>query len=256
QWREALESQNELLSLQNELDVASTIQQSILPSNMPESEAFQVEGSMVPAREVGGDFYYVEELDDGKMALAVADVSDKGVPAALFMMLTRSLLKGLLREVSEPSQVIGPLNEMLVEDNTSAMFVTLFYAVYDPKTGKLDFANAGHNPPLLVHKNGKTELLPMTGGIALGVSSGWEIKEKSLELKPGESVVFYTDGVTEAVDDKDNEFGTDRLGKVPAKIGGADAVALSDAVFEAIKQFTGETPQFDDITCLTLHRRP
>lgn len=256
QWREALASRRQLISLQHELDVANTIQQSILPTDFPETENFQIQGNMVPAKEVGGDFYYFNRLEDGRLVLAVADVSDKGVPAALFMMLTRSLLKGTLRERVDPSLVMENLNEMLREDNEASMFVTVFYAVFDPETGSLVYVNGGHNPPIKVCDGGSAELLPMTDGIALGIVPQATYAEQTVQLAPGESVVFYTDGVTEAEDQAGEEFGVERLSSVVLKKPGMDAKALNQAVFDAVNDFTGDTPQFDDITCLTLHRKP
>lgn len=254
-WREALRSRDKLVTLQNELDVAATIQQSILPTVFPENAEFQIHGSMEPARAVGGDFFFVERFPDGRIALAIADVSDKGVPAALFMMLTRTLLKGALRDGAPPGQVLEEVNDLLHEDNDTAMFVTLFCAIYDAQTGALVFANGGHNPPLHVRIDGNSEELPMTGGIALGVAPEFSFSEHTIVLAPGESAVLYTDGVTEAIDGADEEFGMVRLGNVFTEAPGMDARNGNQAVFDAVRTFTGETPQFDDITCLVLHRK-
>ena len=255
QWREALASRHKLALLQRELDVANTIQQSILPDSFPSSAQFQIDGSMEPARDVGGDFYYVEPLEDGRISLAIADVSDKGIPAALFMMLTRSLLKGTQRQSPEPGKVMEILNKLLHEDNDTSMFVTLFYALFDPKSGGFTYSNGGHNPPLLVRQDGKSELLPMTDGMALGVAPDMAFKEASVTLAPGESVFLYTDGVTEAVNQKNDEFGLARVQEQLAKLPKADAKKINQGIFKAVKDFAEETPQFDDITCLTLHRK-
>lgn len=255
QLREALASKHKLALLERELDVANTIQQSILPDSFPSSAAFQIDGRMAPAREVGGDFYYVEPLADGRISLAIADVSDKGIPAALFMMLTRSLLKGTQRQSPEPSQVMEALNKLLHEDNDTSMFVTLFYAIYDPKTGAFAYANGGHNPPFLVRQDGQSEPLPMTDGMALGVVPDLAFKEASLTLAPGESVFLYTDGVTEAVNQAGEEFGVARVKEQLARTPKADAKKINEGIFQAVKDFAGDTPQFDDITCLAFHRK-
>ena len=254
-WREALMSRDKLVSLQNELDVATTIQQSILPTVYPETDGFDIFGSMEAARAVGGDFLLVESFVDGRVALAVADVSDKGVPAALFMMLSRTLLKGALRDGAPPGQVLEEVNDLLHEDNDTAMFVTLFCGIYDPHTGSLTYANGGHNPPLHVRADGSSEILPTTGGIALGVAPGFTFAEDAIELAPGETAVLYTDGVTEAVNETDEEFGMERLHELFAERPGMDARQGNAAVFDSVRAFAGDEPQFDDITCLLLHRK-
>ncbi len=254
-WREALMSRDKLVSIQNELDVAKTIQQSILPTVFPETDGMQIFGSMEPARAVGGDFFFVERFVDGRIALAVADVSDKGVPAALFMMLTRTLLKGALRDGAPPGRVLEEVNDLLHEDNDTAMFVTLFCGIYDPHTGGFTYANGGHNPPLHVRADGSSEILPITGGIALGVAPEFTFAEDAIELAPGDSAVLYTDGVTEAINAADEEFGMERLHAIFAETPGLDAREGNIAIFESLGTFTGETPQFDDITCLVLHRK-
>ena len=254
-WREALMSRDKLVSIQNELDVAKTIQQSILPTVFPETNSMQIFGSMEPARAVGGDFFFVERFVDGRIALAVADVSDKGVPAALFMMLTRTLLKGALRDGAPPGRVLEEVNDLLHEDNDTAMFVTLFCGIYDPHTGGFTYANGGHNPPLHVRADGSSEILPITGGIALGVAPEFTFAEDAIELAPGDSAVLYTDGVTEAINATDEEFGMERLHDLFAERPGLDALEGNSAIFESLRVFTGETPQFDDITCLVLHRK-
>ena len=169
EWREALSSRDKLVALQNELEVASKMQQSILPTQFPGGPGYQVFGSMEPARNVGGDFFDVVPLENGRVGLAIADVSDKGVPAALFMMSSRTLLKGAAIGVGEPGEVLRETNDLLHEDNKASMFVTLLYTVYDPATGELTYANGGHNPPIVVHADGTSTLFPLTGGIALGM---------------------------------------------------------------------------------------
>lgn len=254
-WREALTSRDKLVTLQNELDVAATIQQSILPTVFPDTDGMQIFGSMEPARAVGGDFFFVERFLDGRVALAVADVSDKGVPAALFMMLTRTLLKGALRDGAPPGRVLEEVNDLLHEDNDTAMFVTLFCGIFDPHTGGFTYANGGHNPPLHVRADGSSEILPITGGIALGVAPEFTFAEGVIDLAPGDSAVLYTDGVTEAINATDEEFGMERLHDLFAERPGLDARDGNSAIFESLQEFTGDTPQFDDITCLVLHRK-
>ena len=253
EWREALQSRDKLVSLQNELDVARGMQQTILPTQFPKSPAYSVFGKMQAASNVGGDFYDVLFLSDGRIGLAVADVSGKGVPAALFMMSSRTLLKGSAIGVGPPGGVLREVNELLLEDNREAMFVTVLYAIYNPATRELSYANGGHNSPLVVHANGTSTLLPLTDGIALGIVPDLEYKQQTVTLSPGDTVLFYTDGVTEAMNDADEEFGLETLSRQLEANPPKDPEKATAVVFEAVNTFAGETPQSDDITCLALH---
>ena len=164
EWRKALESRDQLVILQNELSVASGMQQSILPTIFPDGPDFRSFASMEPARNVGGDFYDFIQLSDDKVGLAIADVSGKGVPAALFMMSSRTLLKGSAIGNVEPGETLREVNDLLCEDNDAMMFVTLLYAVYDPSTGELSYANGGHNCPVIIHADGNYTVLPHDRG--------------------------------------------------------------------------------------------
>ena len=253
--REALKTRDTLVALQNELEVASKMQQSILPASFPETPAYEIFGNMEAAREVGGDFFDVITLEDGRMGIAIADVSGKGVPAALFMMSSRTLLKGAAIGTPQPGDVLREVNSLLSEDNDSLMFVTLFYAVYDPASGKLSYANGGHNPPLIVHPDGSSEELPTTEGVALGVMGDLDYEQGEIELAPGDTAVLYTDGVSEAMNASEEEFGMERLHRVFADASQTDARSANGAVFDAVRAFADGTPQSDDITCLTLRRK-
>ena len=255
EWRDALESRNKLTVLQNELDIASNMQQSLLPSHFPEGDAFQVYGKMEPARNVGGDFFDILNREQGRLGVVVADVSDKGVPAALFMMSSRTLIRAMSIGSATPGEVLASVNELLLEDNDSTMFVTLFYAVYDPENGTFTYANGGHNPPLLVHPDGSSEELPLTGGIALGLVPDFEYEEHSLRLMPGDALILYTDGVTEAMNEDQEEFGVPRLVEVFSASPPIDAEDTTGRVFESVHDFAGDADQSDDITCMVLHRR-
>ena len=252
--RDALKTRDQLVALRNELDVASRMQQSILPTVFPKTPGYEVFGNMESAREVGGDFYDVMNLEGGRIGLTIADVSGKGVPAALFMMSSRTLMKGAAIGMPEPGNVLEEVNDLLEADNEAAMFVTLFYAVLDPETGTLLYANGGHNPPLVVHPGGASNVLPMTGGMALGVMSGLSYRQDAAALQPGDIAILYTDGVTEAMNARDEEFGLDRLQAVFAERQPTSAEEVSRAVFEAVHEFAGATPQSDDITCLIVVR--
>ena len=254
EWREALSSRDKLVALQNELDVASGIQQSILPTVFPSRDDYQIYASMEPARNVGGDFFDVVRLEDNRVGLAIADVSDKGVPAALFMMSSRTWMKGAAISSPEPGTVLGEVNALLHEDNETQMFVTVLYAVYDPETGEFTYASGGHDAPLLVHSDGSSELLPLTGGIALGIVSDLAYGQNSVVLDHGETLVLYTDGVTEAMNGEGEQFGIERLRKVFSDRAPKDANEAAHKVFEAVNTFADGAAQSDDITCLTLRR--
>ena len=255
EWREALSSRDRLVSLENELNVASKIQQSILPTLFPSGEDFSVFASMEPAREVGGDFYDVINLSRGRIGMAIADVSDKGVPAALFMMSSRTLLKGSAIGNYEPGDVLKEVNDLLSEGNDAMMFVTLLYAIYDVTTGKLTYANGGHPSPYVRRADGSVFALPLTGGVAMGVMEDLEYQQESYEVQPGETVFMYSDGVSEAMNEHGEEFGADRMAEVLAANPTLDPEEVNNAMFEAVRAFAGDTPQSDDITCLTLCRR-
>ena len=252
--REALETRDRLVALQNELDVARRMQQSILPTVFPKTPGYEVFGNMESAREVGGDFFDVINLEGGRIGLTIADVSGKGVPAALFMMSSRTLMKGSAIGLPEPADVLEEVNGLLEADNEAAMFVTLFYAVLDPASDLLQYANGGHNPPLIVHPGGSSTLLPTTGGVALGVVAGLSYRQETTTLEPGDIAVLYTDGVTEAMNARDEEFGVERLQAVFAERRPQTAREVSETIFDAVRAFVGSTPQSDDITCLIVMR--
>ena len=253
EWREALQFRDRLVALQNELDVARGMQQSILPTRFPKDPSYAVYGKMQPARNVGGDFFDVMYLNDGRVGLAVADVSDKGVPAALFMMSSRTLLKGAAIGVGLPGEVLREVNDLLIEDNEGGMFVTLLYAVYDPSSRELTYANGGHNSPLVVHPDGTSALFPLTDGIALGIAPDLSYKQNTVTLSPGDSVIFYTDGVTEAMNSEEEEFGLDPLSEFFRTNPPENPEETTAAVFDAVNAFAGGMAQSDDITCLVLH---
>ena len=253
EWREALQARDKLVALQNELEVARGMQQSILPTQFPKEPSYTVYGKMQPARNVGGDFFDVVHLSDGRLGLAVADVSDKGVPAALFMMSSRTLLKGAAIGLALPGEVLREVNDLLLEDNEGGMFVTVLYAVYDPSIRELTYANGGHNSPLVVHADGTSALLPLTDGIALGIAPDLSYKQNTVTLSPGDTIIFYTDGVTEAMNGEEEQFGLDPLSEFFRTNPPRNPEETTAAIFEAVNAFAGEAPQSDDITCLVLH---
>ena len=254
EWREAVSSHDKLVALENELDIASKIQQSILPGQFPTPPGFQVFANMEPARNVGGDFYDVIRLENGRMGLAIADVSGKGVPAALFMMSSRTLLKGTAIGGADPAEVLTQVNDLLCEQNEAAMFVTVLYAVYDPERGEFTYACGGHDPPLVVHADGSSTSLPLTGGLALGVAHGFQYGLRTVRVAPGDTLVLYTDGVTEAMNSGNEQFGLERLREIFTGAPPKSVREAIDSIFAAVSDFAGDAPQFDDVTCLAVHR--
>ncbi len=255
EWREALSSRDQLVALQNELDVASKMQQSILPTHFPEAPAYQAFAHMAPARNVGGDFFDILPLENGRIGFAIADVSDKGVPAALFMMSSRTLLKGAAIGAEHPGEVLREVNSLLFDDNETSMFVTVLYAVYDTAGGEFTYASGGHDAPLVVHADGSSTLLPLTGGVVLGIVPDFPFQQHTVTIAPGDTVILYTDGVTEAMNSEREEFGIERLRQVFAASPPADSQEANRTVFDAVSSFAGDTPQSDDVTCVTLQRR-
>ena len=253
EWREALSSRDQLVALQNELSIASQLQQSILPTIPPVTEGCEVSANMEPARNVGGDFYDYFRLDN-QIGLVVADVSDKGIPASMFMMSSRTALKGAAIGVRDPEKVLTEVNNQLQQDNPTFMFVTLIYALFEPDTGLLTYSIAGHDPPLLVSADGTVTELPLTKGIAVGIAADVVYTQESVTLNPGDTVVLYTDGVTEAMNADNQQFGMGRLAEVFEGNPPESATAANEAVFEYVRNFAGDAPQSDDITCLSLRR--
>ena len=251
-WRNALSARDKLVALQNELDVARKMQQDILPKSFPTSEAFDLYASMVPARSVGGDFFDVYEFDNGRVGVAIADVSGKGVPAAMFMMASRTLLKACAATSDSPATVLEQVNNMLSDNNDAMTFVTLLYGIYDPETKKFVYANGGHNPPVIVKPNLTTELLESTGGVALGVMRDFKYQGNTITLEPGSMIVFYTDGVVEAEKENKELFEMERFCEILQGTTFNNAKEATNEIFKAVGEFAGENPQSDDITCLTM----
>ena len=251
--REALAAKNAFIALQKELDIAARVQLSLLPDSILLSDAVEITGIMRPAKEVGGDFYDFFRLDKHHIGVAVADVSGKGVPAALFMVMARTLMRATaIQHVDEPGLVLERVNDFLEQNNSEDLFVTLFYGVLDERTGDFHYANGGHNPPILVDRDGANPL-EMTGGVALGMFDGLGYSDARVNMEPGARLVLFSDGITEAFNDSDEAFGDDRLLDATRTLPeGQDPDQDLAAIVTAVDEFTGEAPQFDDITCVVL----
>ncbi len=237
--------------IEQELSVARRIQQASLPEEVPTLEGWQITPYYRPAREVGGDFYDFHLLSEGRVGLVVGDATGKGVPAALVMSSTRSMLRAVARASNSPGEVLEQVNDLLVTDIPPNMFVTCFYAVLDPKSGALSYANAGHDLPYL-QRDGDAEEL-RARGMPLGLMPGMGYEEKETIVQAGESALFYSDGLVEAHDPKGEMFGFPRLRELVAEHG--EERSLEDFLLEELYSFVGEGwEQEDDITLLTLKR--
>ena len=252
-WQQRLQRERiERARIEQELQVARSIQQASLPKEVPTFEGWQISPFYQPAREVGGDFYDFLELPDGRLGLAVGDATGKGVPAALVMASTRSMLRAVAQVSNSPGDVLRRVNDPLVTDIPPNMFVTCFYAILDPERGSLRYANAGHDMPYL-HRNGDAEEL-RARGMPLGLMPGMDYEEKETTLQAGEAALFYSDGLVEAHDPKGAMFGFPRLRKLVAEHDDEEG-SLGVFLLENLYSFTGEGwEQEDDITLLTLRR--
>ena len=233
-----------------ELEVASAIQQSMLNSVRPDRNEFDIAASMTPAKEVGGDFYDFFMVDDDHLAMVMADVSGKGVPAALFMMVSKIVIADSTLVYRSPAEILAYVNERICKKNTLDMFVTVWLGILEISTGIVTACNAGHEYPV-IGRNGKGfSLLTDNHGFVIGGMSGMKYKDYTFKLDPGDSVFLYTDGVAEATDGEERLFGTDRLLAALNKSPQSSPQELIEHVIEDVDRFVGDAPQFDDMTMM------
>ena len=249
---------NELTSIKGDLAVAREIQQAILPRIFPpfpeETASMDIAASMNAAKDVGGDFYDFFRIDRDRIGFTIADVSGKGVPAAIFMAVARTLIRATgIRGVS-PAECITYSNSLLSQESVNYMFVTVFYGIYNIRTGEVTYTNAGHNPPYLIKANGTVEELPLSKDIVAGAIDDYQYTEETLQLEKGDTLLLYTDGVTEAVDAEVNDYSEDRLKKLLDHSSKLSCQEVVDKVKADVKAFVGEAEQSDDITLLALKR--
>ena len=238
--------------LESELQVARALQIAILPATFPARPGCDGAARMIPATTMGGDFYDFIELPDGRIGLVMADVAGKGVPAAFFMAVARTNLRELASQHADPGACLAHTNAVLCTQNPMDLFVTVFYGVLDPATGLLIYANGGHNPPYLRRASGSVEVLGGAGGLVLGVMPGVVYPNHTLQLLPGDRLVLYTDGVTEAFSPAEEAYGTERLlAELKAHADG-EAAALVERICRSVTVFAGAAPQSDDITLSVL----
>jgi serine phosphatase RsbU (regulator of sigma subunit) len=250
----AVREHNELLSLRRELDIARDIQQSILPRSFPERPDVGVFAEMIPADEIGGDFYDFFFLDGDRIALLIGDVSGKGVPAALFMAMTRTLLRSAAALCTSPGECLKRVNELLIPDNKAEMFVTVFYGILDIPSGRLEYSNGGHNLPYMLRADGRVEALARTGGTVLGMLGGVDFRTQEAALGREESLLLFTDGVTEAMDVDGELFGEDGLEAVLAACSRRTPTEIVRSIRDAVERHAGIAVQSDDLTALVVRR--
>ena len=257
--RESQQEHNQLESIKNDLAIAGEIQQTILPRSFPPfpelTEVVDIYASMTPAKDVGGDFYDFFQIDDERIGLVIADVSGKGVPASLFMAVSRTLLRATaLRGVSS-AECLTYANKLLCKESLDSMFVTVFYGIYHYKTGMMDYTNAGHNPPYLLRGGRTVECLPVASNFVVGVFDDIEFESNTLTFGIGDTLLLYTDGVTEAFNDKREQFSESNLHDILASMHESrSAKEVVTSVLQSVKSFSGDYPQSDDITLLSLQR--
>ncbi len=240
----------QLRAIEQELDVAARIQQSILPRKFPVSEHLELFAEMTPARAVGGDFYDFFPIDETRFGFAVADVSGKGAPAALFMALSRAFLKATASEGMPAGDCLTRVNRLLQTENRTGMFVTAFYGILHLQTGTVEFANAGHNHPYLLRAGEPPTLLDHPNALVLGVRKAVEYPTHQLQLQPGDRLFLYTDGVTEAMTEDGEEFSEERLAQALAHAEHRSLQETTRLVSDAVREFAGGAPQSDDLTML------
>ncbi|MEJ5224104.1 MAG: GAF domain-containing protein, partial [Anaerolineales bacterium] len=240
--------------LETEVELARQIQQTFIPTQLPTLPNWTLATLWRTARQMGGDFFDIFELPGKRLGLFIADVADKGVPAALFMALTRTLVRAAVTEIALPGQALQRVNRLLYPDTAQGMFVTAFYGVLDTETGLFTYANAGHNPPLWV-RAASVERLTRTG-MALGVVEELDITQQFITLAPGDALVIYTDGITEAFSPEGEMFGETRLAETARQSIGGAASDMVERIETAVNDFMGGIPPADDLTMVVLKRNP
>ena len=254
--KEYLEKQKDMDRIERELEFAKYIQEGILPKDESEENSedssHELAPFLLPAKEVGGDFYDFFKLDDNHLCLVIGDVSGKGVPAALFMMVSRIVLRTMIKNLKSVTETFDRTNYELAKRNSANMFVTVWMGILDMRNGHIEFASAGHTPPAIRHKDGSVEFAQCKPGLVMAAMDNTHYKMQTLDLKPGDTLFLYTDGVTEATDKNEQMFESNRLLDALSKSKDLSPKETCIYVKKQIDQFVGDAPQFDDITMLSM----
>ena len=253
--RMALMEHDQLVSIRHDLNVAREIQQGILPKTFPpfpHRTDFEIFASMTAAKEVGGDFYDFFMIDPDRLGFVIGDVSGKGIPAAIFMAVSRTLIRATGLKGMPAGECLHYANNLLCNESVSCMFVTVFYGIMNMKSGELEYANAGHNPPYILKSNGDLELVPSTGDIILGCFEEQPFQSAKVQLSPGDEILLFTDGVTEAFNKANEVYGEDRLESLLKTMKGFSAGQMVNVIVDDVNTYAHGVAQSDDITLLAL----
>lgn len=253
--KQAQNEHNQLEAIQYDLNVAREIQQSILPKlfpPFPQYSQFDLYATMNAAKAVGGDFYDFFLIDDHHLGFAIADVSDKGIPAAIFMAISRTVLRATALRQLSPAVCLAQSNELLCRESVNDMFVTVFYAILNIYTGELVYSNGGHNRPVMIQMGDSISFLPLTGGMALGVMPEAKYEQKTLTLAPGDSLFLYTDGISEAMDSAYQTYGDQRLLETCHQMKGQTPRRMVEIMAQSVSEFVKDAQPSDDMTMLAL----
>jgi len=242
--------------IEREIQLARQIQETFLPEQLPSFPGWEIDIRWQTARQVGGDFYDVFELSDGRVGLVVADVSDKGLPAALYMTVARTLIRATVRDHDDPADVFEEVNQLLFTESPESMFITAVYAVLDTQKGELLYANAGHNLPFVFRTaQGVVERLPK-GSMALGVIPEVKFTDHVFQLEPGDALLLYTDGACDTMSPDGEDFGEERLRQAVQTNGQHTSAELLAGIDKALSDFRQNTPLADDITLVAVRHTP
>jgi sigma-B regulation protein RsbU (phosphoserine phosphatase) len=253
--RQAWRNEAELAALRREVDIAGDIQRRIIPNSFPDHPELDMAASLEPAKEMSGDFYDVFPIDRERIGIVMADVAGKGVPAAFFMAVARTLIRTIALSGTTPDACLDEANRVLCHHRIPAMFVSVIYAVLDLQSWQLEFSNGGHQPPLLVSAQQRS-VQPLEGGksVVLGVAEELPYKRTTVTMEPGDALVLYTDGITEAFNSEREQFSEERMIEVLAADREKEAAGMLSGLFGAVRRFVGEAGQSDDMTTLVLKR--
>ncbi|MEJ2493829.1 MAG: SpoIIE family protein phosphatase [Ignavibacteriaceae bacterium] len=255
EYKLAVSAQTKLIALQQELDIANVIQTSILPKTFPpfpDRNEFEIFAKMIPAKDVGGDLYDFFLIDKYRLGVVIGDVSGKGIAAALLMAVSKTLLKATAYKGMPADNILSEVNNIIADDSPPNMFVTVFYGVFDTRSGAFEYSNGGHNLPYIISVDGQVKSLDNIGGLMIGAMKDVPYESNVIMIKPGESLIFFTDGVTESFNKEGEEFHETGLEKILEGKNSLSVNELVDYVFENVQSFSEGVEQSDDITCLAL----
>ena len=257
--KQSQKEHGQLVDLKADLSLAAEVQSAILPNKFPPfpdvASEVDIHATIKPAKDVGGDFYDFFRIDDDHLGFVIADVSGKGVPAALFMTMSYTLLRFTGTRSLTPVTTVSESNDMLSRESFDSMFVTVFYGVYCISTGEMRYVNAGHNPPYIIKVNGNVDVLPNSNNICMGVTEGFPYQESILKLEKGDMLVAFTDGVTEACDPSNNLYGEGRLESLLATLRDNTTQEVTSAIDNAVNAHANGAEQSDDITIMAIKRK-